>query len=108
MGDGVVSWSNLKDVQKIRKRYAQTTSAQSVPDKSKSLRVVPCIQYNKGLCIRQNEHKWENIRLSIKHMCQYCYTQNNRIEAHSKNDCWKASKEASKTGKCCQTNCGNI
>ena len=58
MGDGVVSWSYLKDVQIIRKRYAQTTLAQSVPDKSKSLKVVPCIQYKKGLCTRQNEHEW--------------------------------------------------
>ena len=46
MGDGVLNWANLKDIQKIRKRYAQTTSAQSGPDKSKSLKVLPCIQYN--------------------------------------------------------------
>ena len=30
MGDGVVHWSNIKDVQKIRTRYAQITSASSV------------------------------------------------------------------------------
>ena len=78
MGDGVLNWANLKDIQKIRKRYAQTTSAQSGPDKSKSLKVLPCIQYNKGTCNRSSEHEWKNMLL--KHMCQYCFTQNNRVE----------------------------
>ena len=91
MGDGVLTWSNLKDIQKIRKRYAQTTSAQSRPDKSKSLKVLPCIQYNKGMCNRPSEHEWKNMLL--KHMCQYCFTQNNRVEAHTKKDCWRANKD---------------
>ena len=87
MEDGVVHWSNIKDVQKIRKRYAQTTSAQSVPDKSKSLKMVPCIQFNKG---RNTEHEYKNMLL--KHMCQYCFSQNSKIESHAKKDCWRASK----------------
>ena len=101
MGDGVVHWSNIKEVQKIRKRYAQTTSANSVPDKSKSLKMVPCIQFNKGTCNRNGEHEYKNMLL--KHMCQFCFSQSNKIESHAKKDCWRASKDASKTSKCCQT-----
>ena len=94
MGDGVLNWANLKDIQKIRKRYAQTTSAQSGPDKSKSLKVLPCIQYNKGMCNRPSKHEWKNMLL--KHMCQYCFTQNNRVESHTKKDCWRANKDNAK------------
>ena len=94
MGDGVVHWSNIKEVQKIRTQYAQTTSASSVPDKSKSLKMVPCIQFNKGSCNRNGEHEYKNMLL--KHMCQFCFSQNNKIETHAKKDCWKASKDASK------------
>ena len=85
MGDGVVHWSNIKDVQKIRTRYAQITSASSVPDKSKSLKMVPCIQFNQGTCNRNTEHEYKTMLL--KHMYQFCFSQNNKIETHAKKDC---------------------
>ena len=94
MGDGVVHWPNIRELQKIRKRYAQTSSANSVPDKSKSLKMVPYIQCNKGMCNRNGEHEYKNMLL--KHLCQFCFNQNNKIENHAKKDCWTASKDASK------------
>ena len=94
MADGVVNWGQVKEVQKIRKRYAQTTATHSQDKHSKSQKVVPCLRYNKGTCLRTSDHEWQN--LILKHICQFCHTQFNKIEQHPRKDCWKAPKENSK------------
>ena len=49
MQDGVVSWQNLKEVNKICKRYAHTSSTQSATgSKGKVSKVVQCFKFNKG------------------------------------------------------------
>ena len=86
MGDGVVEWGNLNEVKKIRTRYAETNSAQSLPDKNRSLKVVSCIEFNKSTCNRQSDHDW--INMFLKHMCpQHYFTQNYRVEIDAKRDC---------------------
>ena len=92
MQDGVVNWSNLKEVNKIRKRYAQTSSAHQgvVGERSKITKVVPCFKYNKGSCPRNSDHEWQNMLL--KHSCQHCFSTFNRHEMHTKKECTKAPK----------------
>ena len=92
MQDGVVAWDNLKDVNKIRKRYAHTASSQygAGSEKSRATKVVPCFKYNKGSCTRGTDHEWQNMLL--KHICQHCFSTFNKYEAHAKKDCLKAQK----------------
>ena len=91
MADGVVDWGQVKEVQKIRKRYAQMTATPSQEKYSKSQKAVPCLRHNKGTCLRTSDHEWQN--LMLKHMCQFCHTQFNKVEHHARKDCWKAPKE---------------
>ena len=92
MQDGVVAWDNLKDVNKIRKRYAHTASSQygAGSERSRVTKVVPYFKYNKGSCTRGTDHKWQNMLL--KHICQHCFSTFNKYEAHAKKDCLKAQK----------------
>ena len=90
MADGVLTWNQIKEAHRIRKRYAQTVSNTNIQDK-KSNKVVPCLKYNKGTCFRDNDHEWQN--LWLKHMCQYCHSTFNKVEHHPRKDCWKAPKE---------------
>ena len=92
MQDGVVNWSNLKEVNKIRKRYAQTSAAHqgAVGERSKITKVVPCFKYNKGSCPCNTDHEWQNMLL--KHSCQHCFSTFNRHEMHTKKECTKAPK----------------
>ena len=53
MADGVVDWSNITEIHKIRQRYAQTNSVQHVQDRQKISKTAPCIQFNKGQCSGQ-------------------------------------------------------
>ena len=91
MGDGVITWSDITEIHKLRTRYAQTHSTQGVPDKTKSLKVVPCLQFNKGMCNKLGDHEWKN--LLLRHMCQFCYNTHNKVESHARKDCWKAGKD---------------
>ena len=40
MNNGVISWSNLTEIHKLRARYAQTTASQSIQEK-RALKAVP-------------------------------------------------------------------
>ena len=92
MAGGIVDWTQLKEVYKIRKRYSQTTSTNQVQEKgNKAPRVVPCLKFNKGACIRSGDHEWKD--LMLKHMCQYCFATYGKVEQHACKDCWKAPKE---------------
>ena len=94
MADGVVDWTNIVEIQKIRQRYAQTNSVQHVQERQKINKTAPCIQFNKGQCSRPGDHEWKN--LLLRHICQYCYTTFQKTESHSKKDCWKAAREQPK------------
>ena len=94
MADGVVDWTNIAEIQKIRQRYAQTNSVQHVQERQKINKTAPCIQFNKGQCSRPGDHEWKN--LLLRHICQYCYTTFQKTESHSKKDCWKAAREQPK------------
>ena len=94
MGDGVITWSDIAEIHKLRTRYAQTHSIQGVSDKAKNLKVVPCLQFNKGSCNKLGDHEWKN--LLLRHMCQFCHNTHNKVESHARKDCWKAGKDMSK------------
>ena len=93
MADGVVDWTQLKEIHKIRKCYAQTNITTTSNDK-KPNKVVPCIKFNKGICSRGGDHEWQG--LMLKHMCQFCFSSVNKIENHARKDCWKVPKESLK------------
>ena len=94
MTDGVLDWHNLDEIQKIRKRYAQTFGNQNQADRIKQMKTVPCIKFNKGNCSKSHDHEWQNMLL--KHMCHFCFTTTGQVQQHSKRDCWKAPKDVSK------------
>ena len=48
MANGVMDWTNLKNINKIRKHYAQSNSIQYIQDRQKTLKLVPCIQFIYG------------------------------------------------------------
>ena len=62
--------------------YAQTTSAQSVSEKARLSRCSRVYNTTKGRVSHLNEHEWKNMLLI--HKCQYCFTQNNRVETQPK------------------------
>ena len=82
MADRVVDWDQVKEVQKIRKCYAQTTATQSQEKYSKNQKAVPCLRHNKGTYLRMSDHEWQN--LMLKHVCQFCHTQFNKVEHHTR------------------------
>ena len=94
MGDGIVDWSNLKEINKIRKRYAQTNSNSTGQDKNKPPKPVPCIQFNRGTCTRTADHEFKGMLL--KHICHFCYQNYQKFEGHSKKECWRANRELPK------------
>ena len=94
MQDGVLTWHNVKEIHKIRKRYAHTVANSTSIDKNKVLKIVPCLKYNKGQCSRSSDHEWQNMLL--KHMCTHCHNVLNKTEGHPRKDCWKAPKDQSK------------
>ena len=94
MQDGVLTWHNVKEIKKIRKRYAHTVANATSSDKNKMLKIVPCLKYNKGQCSRSSDHEWQNMLL--KHMCTHCHNVLNKTEGHPRKDCWKAPKDQSK------------
>ena len=86
---------STEGLHKIRKRYAHTTSTNNVQEKSSKVpRVVPCLKFNKGACLRTGDHEWKDMML--KHMCQYCFTTYGKVEQHARKDCCKAPKEQTK------------
>ena len=94
MQDGVVTWHNVKEIHKIRKRYAHTVANSTSNDKNKVLKIVPCLKYNKGQCSRSSDHEWQNMLL--KHMCTHCHNVLNKTEGYPRKDCSKAPKDQSK------------
>ena len=93
MNESVISWSNRPEIHKLRARYAETTASQSISEKKVS-KVVPCLQFNKMTCQRVGDHEWKN--LLLKHMCQFCFNSNNKVENHTKKDCWKGGRDQAK------------
>ena len=71
--DGVVDWSNITEIHKIRQRYAQTNSVQHVQERQKKINeTAPCIQFNKGQCSRLREHEWKTLLLKTYLSILFC------------------------------------
>ena len=94
MQDGVLDWTNLKEIKKIRKRFAQTNPQPNHSDRARSTKQVSCNSFNKGTCNRQGDHEWQNMLL--RYVCSYCLSQNNQAFPHARKDCYKAPKEHAK------------
>ena len=97
MADGVVDWSNITEIHKIRQRYAQTNAVQHVQDRQKQT----CIQFTRasvqGQEIMSGKIFYSDTFVGI--VLQLI----KKTESHSKKDCWKAAREQpKKTKQSCQ------
>ena len=64
MAIGVVNWSNISEIYKIKQICAQTNSMQHIQEKRKVSKTATSIQFNKGQCNRPRDHEWKNLLLS--------------------------------------------
>ena len=88
MIDGLVSWEDLDSVQKIRERYAKSTTAGNKQQKvdTKKLKPVPCFRYNrKSGCSESHDHAYQH--LLLKHSCQSCYQNTGNFISHARQNC---------------------
>ena len=105
MEEGLVSWADLKKVNKVRKTYVRSAggSTNSSTDNNnynnkKATRKpssMPCKEFQEGKCSKQQDH--EVGLITHKHICAYCLYTLNRMYRHSENVC--NNKKRSKNGQ---------
>ena len=106
MEDGMVTWSDLKKVNKIRKTYVRSSMGASTSNQQdqqsgsnikkgfKKPSTVPCKEYNEGRCSKNFDHDVGLI--THKHICAYCLYSINKLYNHSENNC---NRKRSKNGQ---------
>ena len=96
MEEGLVTWGDLKKVNKVRKTYVKAsntlnsgdshnnnnTNTKKVPKKPSS---VPCREYNEGRCSRTVDHDIGLI--THKHVCAFCMYTLSRLYSHPESQC---------------------
>ena len=104
--DGMVTWSDLKKVNKIRKTYVRSSIGVSTSNQQdqqpgsntkksfKKPSTVPCKEYNEGRCSKNFDHDVGLI--THKHICAYCLYSINKLYNHSENNC---NRKRSKNGQ---------
>ena len=95
MEEGLVTWSDLKKVNRIRKTYVRSaggsnngnTDNNSYKNKKTTRKPssMPCKDFQKGKCSKQQDH--EVGLITHKHICAYCLYTLNRMYGHSENVC---------------------
>ena len=95
MEEGLVTWSDLKKVNKVRKTYVRATSNPSssqVENNSNSNKKgsrkpssIPCKEYNEGRCQKPTDH--DQGLITHKHVCAYCMYTYSRLYNHSEAQC---------------------
>ena len=105
MEDGLVTWADLKKVNKIRKTYVRTSGSSNnftgeaysqVSKKgSRKPSTMPCKEFQEGKCNKHQDH--EVGLITHKHICAYCLYTLNRMYNHAENVC--NNKRRSKNGQ---------
>ena len=105
MEEGLVNWSDLKKVNKIRKTYVRSagssnsgnTDNNSYNNKKATRKPssMPCKDFQEGKCNKQQDH--EVGLITHKHICAYCLYTLNRMYGHSESVC--NNKKRSKNGQ---------
>ena len=105
MEEGLVTWADLKKVNKVRKTYVRSAGANSNSNtdnnsynNKKATRKpssMPCKDFQEGKCSKQQDH--EVGLITHKHICAYCLYTLNRMYGHSENMC--NNKKRSKNGQ---------
>ena len=105
MEEGLVTWSDLKKVNRIRKTYVRSaggnnnsnTDNNSYNNKKTTRKPssMPCRDFQEGKCTKQQDH--EVGLITHKHICAYCMYTLNRMYGHSENVC--NNKKRSKNGQ---------
>ena len=95
MEEGLVTWSDLKKVNKVRKTYVRATSNPSssqVENNNNSNKKgsrkpssIPCKEYNEGRCQKSTDH--DQGLITHKHVCAYCMYTYSRLYNHSETQC---------------------
>ena len=96
MEEGLITWNDLKKVNKVRKTYvnSNSTSHSSQGESSNSSHnkkgnrkpsSVPCKDYNDGRCSRMGDH--EQGLITHKHVCAYCMYTFSRLYNHPETQC---------------------
>ena len=102
MEEGLITWGDLKEVNKVRKTYVKAssnfnpgdnnnnnTNSRKVPKKPSS---VPCREYNEGRCNRTIDHDIGLI--THKHVCAYCMYTLSRLYNHPESQCNNKRRKA--------------
>ena len=105
MKDGLVTWADLKKVNKIRKTYVRASGSsnnftgetynQMSKKGGRKPSSMPCKEFQEGKCSRQQDH--EVGLITHKHICAYCLYTLNRMYNHAENVC--TNKRRSKNGQ---------
>ena len=105
MEDGLVTWADLKKVNKIRKTYVRASGSsnnfnsdayqQSGKKGTRKPSTMPCKEFQEGKCNKQQDH--EVGLITHEHICAYCLYTLNRMYNHAENVC--NNKRRSKNGQ---------
>ena len=95
MEEGLLTWNDLKKVNKVRKTYVNSNStSHNQGDNSNSNHnkkgtrkpsSVPCKDYNDGRCNKTGEHDQDLI--THKHACALCMYTYSRLYNHAESQC---------------------
>ena len=106
MEEGLVNWSDLKKVNKVRKTYVRAAGNSpnsgnmdnNSHNNKKNIRKpssMPCKDFQEGKCSKHQDH--EVGLITHKHICAYCLYTLNRMYGHPENMC--NNKKHSKNGQ---------
>ena len=92
---GLITWGDLKKVNKVRKTYVRATSNSSSGqadsnnvNNKKGFRKpssIPCKEYNEDRCSKTGDH--DQGLITHKHVCTYCMYTNSRLYNHPEAQC---------------------
>ena len=95
MEDGLVTWADLKKVNKIRKTYVRASGSnrnfnsdayqQTGKKGARKPSTMPCKEFQEGKCNKQKDH--EVGLITHKHISAYCLYILNRMYNHAENVC---------------------
>ena len=88
----IQSWSQTDKIDRVCRAHAQRYitgqgSMNRSQDKSTSGtgRVVPCIYFNKGMCMQKQTHETKGVL--YKHICSSCWSKEGKYFSHSQLEC---------------------
>ena len=89
MERGVIDWTNVDEIEKLRILYTNKHSNNSDGNSSESKRTI-CNNYNMSRCKASSDHSRDNI--TFRHICGYCYRSVRKAYNHPESSCNRKQK----------------